>query len=128
VIQRVEGHASADVVRLEGPLFFGNLTVLDRLPLPANGGRELLVDLSGLTAVDSSGAVALRAALERLASELRPVWVARLPTDAPGLRAELAQSRSPYLRFSWDAGVADFTPAARVVPAATVAIAPSGGE
>lgn len=127
-IQRVEGHASTDVVRLEGPLFFGNLTLLDRLPLAADNGRELLVDLSGLTAVDSSGAVALRAALERLASESRPVWVARLPAGAPGLRAELALSRSAHLRFSWDAGVADFSPAARVLPGATVAIAPSGGE
>jgi SulP family sulfate permease len=127
-IHRVEGHASADVVRLEGPLFFANQTLLDQLPVSADGGRELMIDLSGLTAVDSSGAVALRTALERLASESRPIWLARFPAGAPGLRAELALSRSPHLRFSWDPEVAGFTPTAGVAPVAAVAIAPSGGE
>jgi SulP family sulfate permease len=127
-IHRVEGHASGDVVRLEGPLFFANQTLLDQLPLPAHGGRELMIDLEGLTAVDSSGAVALRTALERLASESRPISLMSFPADAPGLRAELALSRSPYLRFARDAVAAGRASAARVAPAASVAIAPSGGE
>lgn len=127
-IHHSAGHDNVDVVRLQGPLFFANQILLDQLPLPAHGGRELWIDLSGLTAVDSSGAAALRVALERLASESRPIWLASFPAGARGLRAELALSRSAHLRFARDAVAAGSTPAAGALPAASIAMAPSGGE
>lgn len=134
-IHRGEAGESEDVVRIEGPLFFANQTLLDQLPLHAGSARRLVVDLSGLTAVDSSGAVALRATLERLASEARPIWLSSLPTDAPWLRAELGRSSSPYLRFASDDD--SDTPARasllsrpplRHAELVSVASAPGGGE
>jgi sulfate permease, SulP family len=96
-IQQLGGSGDVEAVRLQGPLFFANQTLLDRLMAHGLAQRGLLVDLSGLTAVDSSGAVALRVTLERIASEARPIWLTNFPEGAPWLRAELAQSSSPHL-------------------------------
>lgn len=137
-IHRGEAGPSLDVVRIEGPLFFANQTLLDQLPAHEYGARGLMIDLSGLTSVDSSGAVALRTTLERLASEARPIWLGSLPAEAPWLRAELSRSTSPHLRFAAggesDRGRAPS--AAALLPVAplrhaglaSVASAPSGGE
>jgi SulP family sulfate permease len=99
-IQRLEGPGGVEAVRLQGPLFFANQTLLDTLASQGQSPRRLLVDLSGLTAVDSSGAVALRITLESLASEARPIWVTTFPEGARWLRAEIVQSSSPHLRVA----------------------------
>ncbi len=151
-IHRLEGRDSLESVRLQGPLFFANQTLLDRLSVQGGDSRGLLVDLSGLTAVDTSGAGALRGTLERLASEARPIWLTGFPEAAPWLRTELAASSSPHLRvvgvdaptFDCAAGLepASGPPASRSrraaallhvphalqAPPASVAIAPNGGE
>jgi SulP family sulfate permease len=150
-IHSSEGRSSHAVVRLEGPLFFANQTLLDQLSLHGDGARGLMVDLSGLTAIDSSGAVALRSTLTRLASEARPIWLTRFPPDAAWLRAELALVESAHLRLTDDESEVPATssvlddssvtfvqsPPRRAVTGATslppsssptAAVAPSGGE
>ncbi|HTV24712.1 MAG TPA: SulP family inorganic anion transporter [Polyangiaceae bacterium] len=99
-IRSMDAGPSLDVLRIEGPLFFASQTLLDSLRSRADAARPLLVDLSGITAADSTGAVALRTTLEGLAAEERPIWLANFPDDAPWLRAELEQTRAPWLRVA----------------------------
>lgn len=143
VFRNGDDGSSFDVLRIEGPLFFANQNLLDGLSARARDDRPLLVDLSGLTAVDSSGAGALCTTLERLADEARPIWLVNFPEDAPWLRAEIGQSRTPHLRIApAEGGLANSGPLAeppiglraaavalRSAPRAdAVSVAPSGGE
>jgi len=145
-IRSMDAGPSLDVLRIEGPLFFASQTLLDGLRARAEAQRPLLVDLSGLTAVDSTGAVALRNTLEGIAGEERPIWLANFPDDAPWLRAELEQTRAPWLRIAPpDFASAHTGPASESPPSAlraavaalrhplqaertAVSTAPSGGE
>ena len=99
-VRRAETGSSLDVLRIEGPLFFANQTLVDRALEPLQASRGAVLDLSGVTAVDSSGAVALRLGLERLASESRPIWLTNVPEHAPWLHEELRAARSPNLRIA----------------------------
>lgn len=99
-VRRAETGSSLDVLRIEGPLFFANQTLVDLALEPLQASHGAVLDLSGVTAVDSSGAVALRLGLERLASESRPIWLTNVPEHAPWLHEELRAARSPNLRIA----------------------------
>lgn len=112
-----ESRQSLDVLRLEGPLFFANQTLLERALEPLHASRGAVLDLAGVTAVDSSGAVALRLGLERLASESRPIWLLNVPDHAPWLHEELRAARSPNLRIARDARLEADDEPSRAAPA-----------
>lgn len=86
--------SSSRVVALEGPLFFASQAKLDLL-FEENDSPRFIVDLSRVTVVDSSGAATLRAVLERLGTEARPIELTRIPEHAVWLRREFIERPSP---------------------------------
>ncbi len=90
--QRPALDATLPVIHLEGPLFFGSQTGIDLAILKVGTSDGVLVDVSKLSTVDVSGAMALASALKRLASEGLSVCVSARgnPLD-PVLRWTLEQ-------------------------------------
>lgn len=63
------------VIHLEGPLFFGSQTSIDETILSIGSPDRVLVDVSKVSTIDVSGAMALAQALKRLAEEGTSIWV-----------------------------------------------------
>jgi SulP family sulfate permease len=90
--QRPTLDTTLPVIHLEGPLFFGSQTGLDMALLNVRASNAVLVDVSKLSTVDVSGAMALASALKRLASDGLSVWVSARGTPlAPVLSWSLEQ-------------------------------------
>jgi sulfate permease, SulP family len=63
----LSGKLAGRIVRLEGPLFFGSQDRIEEALLSRSLETELIVDLTSVSSIDVSGAMALAASLERAA-------------------------------------------------------------
>lgn len=89
VVEDIDG---VHLVRVEGPLFFGSQAKVDRLLDGVGRGGVVVVDLSAVPTLDSSGASALARALERILREDNDLWLSALSESARRWLAPLLDS------------------------------------
>lgn len=96
--------APARVVRLEGALFFGSHTDLERVASEAGGAPVIVIDLSGVREADFTGALSLARVAGEIAAHDRQVWITGARSaihpvlEAAGLAPRLVTSEADALR------------------------------
>jgi len=96
---RGDAPAEAAVIRLRGPLFFGNVARLDGVLAAAEGTSCVVLDLADVHSIDASGAFALVQGAERLSRKNVCVWLTEPRAAArPALAAAFEQHPAPNVR------------------------------
>jgi len=90
------------LARLEGPLFFGSQSRLQRLFEALPLAPLLILDLKGVTFADSSGAGTLKRLLERGGDPDRSVLIVNIPEHLLWLHAEFTFGSSPRIEVRKD--------------------------
>lgn len=76
-----DADGDATVIRLRGPLFFGNIAKLDAVLASAEGTTSVVIDLAGIRSMDASGALALVQEAGRLSKKNVRVWMTEPRAD-----------------------------------------------
>jgi SulP family sulfate permease len=87
------------VLRLEGPLFFASQAKIDSL-FDNVDGRAVIIDLSDVPTLDTSGALALVRSAERLARKGTGVWLSSLSSEARTMLAPMVMEAEGHLYVS----------------------------
>lgn len=112
------------VIRLWGPLFFGSQDRIEALLHQAVGKGGVLVDMSSVSSVDVSGAMALASMLKRLTDRGARIWITG-PADGSSavLKWALTQSGAHDICVLDGLGVLD---SARDESSTAISVRPSG--
>jgi len=87
------------IIRLRGPLFFGNIDRLDGVLAAAESTPYVVFDLARVYSMDASGALALVLGVERLSKKNVRVWLTEPRAAArPALEAAFEQHPVPAVR------------------------------